>query len=281
MPLPGPCNLSHVCSHTTASTFEPQIIRIAFNSSRMWEQQTEDSPEPDSSYGATPAVLNDLLCQPRALRPMHRKLLGVLLACSLLQLYDSPWIQQQWRRDTLYLPTCPRDSRQLHQWYPHVLCTLSPKIIMKLHSDDIAAFGVLLMELEADDEAPWSEYDVEWPSETKSNRVRLARILRDWEEDVGDEYRQVGRACLDFESLVETFDHPDIESDLKCLAIVYKCILDPLFRYLVKDFGKTAQIFQGIPGPWGSLSAAINLSPSDAAKRCLFDDLETTRSDER
>jgi hypothetical protein len=247
----------------------------------MWDQLTEDNPEPECSYGASPTVLNDLLGQQRTLKPMHRKLLEVLLACSLLRLYDSPWIQEQLRRDTIYLPTCPRDSKQLQQWYPHVLCKLSRDAIMNLHSDDIAAFGVLIMELEADDEAAWSADDVEWPSETKSNRVRLARILKDWQCDVSDEYREVGRVCLDFESLVETFDHPNIASDLKYLAIIYKCILDPLFRSLVKDYGKTIHLFQGMPGPWGSLSAAMNLSPSDAAKRALFDDLETTRSDDR
>lgn len=137
------------------------------------------------------------------------------------------------------------------------------------------------MELEADYIAPWTEEDVEWPSDERSNRVRLARILKEWDDDINEDYRQIGRSCLDFESLVDTLDHGQLGPDTKHLAIIFKCVLDPLLRCLVKDFGKTAKLFQGIPGPWSSLSETVSITTSSVAKRSLFDDLDTTASDER
>ncbi|KAH8880243.1 hypothetical protein GQ53DRAFT_544815 [Thozetella sp. PMI_491] len=268
------------CACANAPEGEQPSLRVAFNSSDVWdpEDHYEDLWSP---IKLTPSLLDNLMRQRRTLKPMHRKLLGVFLACSLLQLYNSPWIQEQWERQTIHLPTLPKDMKQLAHWYPQVLCRLSPEAAKKLDSDDMAAFGVLLMELEADDLAPWTEDDVEWPSDEKSNRSRLARILREWEEDVGDEYRQVAKNCLDFQMLADSFEHSHLGPELGHLAILYKCVLDPLFRCLVKDFGKTAQLFQGIPGPWGGLSGAVNVSSSDIAKQSLFDDIETTESDER
>jgi hypothetical protein len=141
--------------------------------------------------------------------------------------------------------------------------------------DDIAAFGVLLMELVANEEASWDKDDVEYGLDGQSNSVRLARILEQWEEDLSDGYRRVGRACLKFESLVATFDDDEIGSDLKCFAIIYKFIVDPLFRCLLHEFGETYELFHGIRGPWCPLSAAVDLSPRRTAKLVLFDDLET------
>lgn len=148
-------------------------------------------------------------------------------------------------------------------------------------SDYMAAFGVLVMELEANDSAEWTEDDIDWEMGTRSNQVRLHRILQEWEETVRDDYRLVGEACYDFESLVETFDHPDVGPHLKYLAIVYKCILEPLFQILKKDFGANTQLFQGIPGPWGGLLASANWIPSKVAKRELFDDFDMAKSDKK
>ncbi|KAI9146885.1 Thermostable alkaline protease [Paramyrothecium foliicola] len=255
------------------------------NKINLWIAKQTKSSESEPTLNAKLALLDDILSHTRALKALHRKLLGVLLAASLLQLYDSPWIQQQWHRDTVLIPSDPRDlardMKRLQQWHPRILCTLSGHVVRKIQGEDIAAFGVLLMELEADEAADWTDEDTEWPSDVKSNRVRLARLLREWETVVSDEYRQIGRNCLDFENLSESFEHSRLGPEMKHLAILYKCILDPLFRCLVKDFGKAAQLFQGIPGPWATLSEALSISSLNVEKRCLFDEAETPRSDKR
>lgn len=272
------CNLGYICAQTATQGTESQIPHRAPNPSTEWEQMTEDDSEPESSISS---VLDDVLNERHTLSNMHRKLLGVLLACSLLQLYDTPWIQQQWRRDTLYLPPGRPCEEQLPHWHPQVNCTLSPRASRGIHGDDIAAFGILLMELEANDEAIWSDEDVDWLLQTKSNHSRLARILRVWKNDVREGYRKIGKACLDFENLVSGINDPMIPRDMSCLAVIYKSILDPLFRYLVDDFGDTRKLFRGIAGPWGNLSATVGLSSSHASKRALFDDFETTEDDKK
>ena len=137
------------------------------------------------------------------------------------------------------------------------------------------------MELEAGESAEWTEDDIDWEMGTRSNQVRLGRILEEWKETVRDDYRLVGKACHDFESLIETFDHPDVSDHLNYLAIVYKCILEPLFQILRRDFGSDAQLFQGIPSPRGDLSASANRIPSKVAKRELFDDFDMAKSDKK
>jgi hypothetical protein len=239
----------------------------------MWEYPTDSNAGFDSttSFGRDQYIaLDDLLTHQDHLTLKYRKLVGVLLAASLFQLSDSPWIEQHLGANTIFVP--PPDNTRLHQWCPRVTCTLVPKTVTGLQSDNIAAFGVLVLELEADRKADWTKVDNDWISGEKSNQVRLARILKTWEDLISDDYRGVAKACLEFDSLIENLDHPDIESDRKGLAVVYKCILEPLFRHTMKSFGNLTPLFKGMFGPGRSLSAPMSLSPSITAKRVLFDD---------
>jgi hypothetical protein len=147
-----------------------------------------------------------------------------------------------------------------------------PKKDTKLQSDNIAAFGVLVLELEANRKANWTPDDEDWLLGEKSNHVRLARILKSWEDLVSDDYRRVAKACLEFDSLTESLDHPDIVSERKGHAVIYKCILEPLFHHIMKSFGNLGPLFKGMFGPGRSLTSPMNISPSVTAKRVLFDD---------
>ncbi|KAL2155989.1 hypothetical protein VTH82DRAFT_733 [Thermothelomyces myriococcoides] len=93
------------------------------------------------------------------------------------------------------------------------LINISPNVTALpryLQSDSIAALGVLLLELEANRKASWVEEDEDLDSGEKSNSVRLARILHEWEDLISDDYRKVAEACLEFDRHVETLDHPRI-----------------------------------------------------------------------
>ncbi len=278
---------AQACVSATVPGCQLQMKHIAFNDTAMWEQHNAPNPESQCSTRTDPNGLKTLLgraapaADSRNFSLKHRKLLGYLLAFAMFQLYGSPWIRTQLCHDTVFLyPRSDRGSR-LNQWKPHVHCDLAPMENITNVSDYMAAFGVLLMELEADESAEWTKDDIDWEMGTRSNQVRLGRILKEWEERVRDDYRLVGKACHNFESLVETFDHPDVDPHLKYLAIVYKCILEPLFQVLKKDFGSDTRLFHGIPGPWGGLSTSANQIPSKVAKRELFDDFDMAKSDKK
>ncbi|KAI0977232.1 hypothetical protein F4678DRAFT_477323 [Xylaria arbuscula] len=261
--------LSNICSPSLPTEIASEHLHFAFNSHGVWEYPIDNSSGFDrNSYfdGDQYTALDKYLTHQDLLTPKFRKLVGVLLASSLFQLSDSPWIEQHLSPDTIFVPS--PNNAHLQAWCPRITCTILTKGETQMQSDHIAAFGVLVLELEADRQAPWTEMDNDWISGEKSNHVRLARILKSWEDLISDDYRGVAKACLEFDSLIESLDHPDIMPDRKALAIIYKCILEPLVRHLSKSFGRLSYLFQGRFGHGRSLVA----KPSAAAKRALFDD---------
>lgn len=261
-----------------------QICTDVASSLSIWENAFMNGPNP--SCGLTAFRICDLLkssttamCS-EALSLKHRKLLGVLLACSLVELHGTPWVQRQWRRDMIHLHRYPWDINQLHQLCLRIPCTLSHQPSLELDSETISAFGILIMELEANNQAKWDEEsDVDLEYGTLSNQIRLGRVLEEWEDDLTDSYRDIGQACYDFDSHVRTVSTQ--LGDERHLAVVHKCIVDPLFKSLITDFSSLYRLFEGKSGPWNRLSAAITLTPQKASKRVLFDDHETTASDKR
>lgn len=244
----------------------------------MWA--SNNGVELDSPLLGGEQSLDHLLTHKDGLTLKYRKLTGVLLAASMFQLSDSPWIKQHLEPECIFVPS--PDNKQLQQWCPRTLCTLVPKKDTRLRRDDIAAFGILVLELEADRKADWIASDEDWISGEKSNQVRLARILRTWTDLVSDDYRTVAKACLEFDSLIESLDRADIVPERRDLAIIYKCILEPLFRHFMKSFGNLGPLFNGMFGPSRSFTAPMNISPSITAKRVLFDDDDSlpTRDDQ-
>jgi hypothetical protein len=260
---------------------ETHSIHVAFNSISMWELSPDNITESGSPIpvsGEQSKALDDFLID-RSLKLKYRKLAGVLLASSLFQLSNSPWIEQYLGPDTIFVPS--PDRTQLHQWCPQVVCTLVPKDNTTLQNDVIAAFGVLILELMADRRAPWKDEDNDWLSGERSNHVRLARILRTWEDDVSANHREVAKVCLELESIVDSLDHRDIVPDHKSVAVIYKYILEPLFRDFATSFGNALHLLESTVGPWSSLAGPTSLSPSSTAKRVLFDDEETSNAAER
>jgi hypothetical protein len=215
------------------------------------------------------------------LKSQSRKLLEVLLACSLFQLYGTPWIQtQRWQWDKIYLHQYPNDRNLLHQVQPHMLCMLSkePEAANGIDSEAVAAFGILLMELESNEEASWEDVEDDLEFGAPSHQLRLGIALEKWAGHVCDGYRAIAQACHDFPSLVNMVESDEFGLQLKCRAVIYKCILHPLFNLLVTDHSATTALFKGIPGPWASLSTTISITPSKAAKQALFDDVEVEGS---
>ncbi|KAK4195218.1 subtilisin-like protein [Triangularia verruculosa] len=268
-PSPDLC-LDGICSIASSPTTEPKVTHVSFNSEGMWASSGAAGHDPRGLLDSRELSLDHYLNIRNSLALKYRKLAGVLLAVSMFQLNDSPWIQHHLGTECIFMPA--PDNKRSQQWCPRALCTLVRGSCPGLKSDSIAAFGVLVLELEAERKASWTEDDEDWITGEKSNHVRLARVLMTWEDCIMDDYRRVAKACLEFDSLIEGLDHPDIIPERKELAIIYKCILEPLFRLGVNSFGNLADTVKGLFGPGRSLTAPMDISQSVTAKRVLFDD---------
>lgn len=257
-----------------------EIQQVVFNSTGMWTmQQRIKAEQHHSQKKSMEQALDQLLADRYGLTKKYRKLAEVLLAACVFQLNESPWLEQYLRPDYLYVP--PLDKKRLRQWCPRLLCDLVPQSASGQQSDNIAAFGVLLLELEAHQQAFWTSEDEDWPSGEPSNSMRLIRILKEWEESVESVYRRVAKACLDFESLVQNLDHEDIEPEKKSIAIIYKCILEPLLEYTLISFPDLSPLFTNMFGPSRGLAAAMEITAVGTAKRALFDDDSNTKPEDR
>ncbi|RYP66887.1 hypothetical protein DL771_007544 [Monosporascus sp. 5C6A] len=154
-----------------------------------------------------------------------------------------------------------------HDWIP--ACFTRSRSL----PEDVAALGVLVLELETNQSAGWTDDDEDYDRATKSNKMRLSRILKEWKGDLTDIYHVVGSACFRFENLVEDFDHPKIDQSLKDLAILYKCIVNPLFQKLSSEFGEAERLFPEIR----RLSVPRRQKrPSTTGRLVLYDDREST-----
>ena len=236
----------------------------------MWASASNNGTGPDSTAPGGEELLDHLLTHRDGLALKYRKLAGVLLAASIVQLIDSPWIEQHLGSESIFVP--PPNNKRLQQWCPRVLCTLVQKKDTRLQSDNIAALGVLILELEAGRKANWAASDEHWMSGKRLNHLRLARILKSWEDLVSDEYRNVAMACLKFEKLIENFVHPDIGEEMNGVAVIYKCILEPLYLHIMKSFASLAPLFKGMFDPSRRSIAPINISTCIPTKWVLFDD---------
>jgi hypothetical protein len=247
------------------------VLHVSFNSQGMWPSDSGAVLDSHAYFNGEHS-LDHLLAQWNGLTPKYRKLAGVLLAASMFQLnlIDSPWIEEHLGREHIFVPT-PKD-KQLHHWCPLVLCNLVSQSLPNRPSDHIAAFGVTLLELEAGCKADWSEGDVEYGSTQRSHHVRLARILTSWKDLVDDNHRRVAKACLEFESRIESLDHPGIEPEKKALAVIYKFILEPLYQDAMKSFGNLACLFEDMFGRTCMVRAPMSIPTSATAERNLFDD---------
>lgn len=246
------------------------MLHVIFNSEGMWTYNDGGGGLHSSAPLRGEQSLEQILGDRKRLTPKYRKLASALLAACMFQLSDSPWIDQNLAPESIFVPDT--ESIEVQQWCPRVVCTLVPNISPRQQSDNIAAFGVLMLELETELKAGWEADDEDWQTGERSNSVRLARVLDSWKDYINDDYSEIAKACLEFDKLVRTLEHPDIVPERKGLAVIYKYILEPLFRHVVQSFGNLAPIFDGMFTAGHSLTAPIQISSSNTAKRELFDD---------
>ncbi|KAF4448622.1 subtilisin-like protein [Fusarium austroafricanum] len=274
-PLPQIFHSHQICSHTSSNGESADVLHVAFNSEGMWITNAEEELESPSISGSEQS-LEYHLTHKSGLTLKHRKLVSVLLAVSIFQLSDNPWVAQHLDPENIFLPS--PNNKYLQRWCPRIHYTLVSSQDTRLQSDNIVALGVLVMELEADCKAEWIPEDDDWDSGERSNRARLARMLRTWEDEISDDYRRIAKACLKFDDLVEKLKHPDIAEERKGLAIIYKCILEPLSQCVNLSFEGLSPLIKGMFGPGRSLVSPISIPLAVARKVILFDDDDSLSS---
>ncbi|KAH7218858.1 hypothetical protein DER44DRAFT_846806 [Fusarium oxysporum] len=280
-----------MCAHTTAAEYCNQTIRGCFSETMVWEDCV---PEPAlydlATATASANTLDHFLKGPSALAQCQymgrtrrldrvgRAIVGVFLACSLFRLCGSPWLQHGFEGESVFVLPNETAVRHIYYWRPHISCCLGPHPRPRSLPEDVAALGVLILELEANLLAGWTSDDEDYFTETKSNKARLYRILKEWKGDLTDFYRSIGSACFQFENLVETFEHPRVDPSLTSLAVLYKCIVNPLYQKLVSDYGEAQRLFQGTPG---FCIPIRQKRASGSGCLMLYDDGESTEPDKK
>ncbi|CVK98062.1 uncharacterized protein FMAN_12180 [Fusarium mangiferae] len=272
-----PFRSRQLCSTASSDGARSGVLGVSFDPEMMWVDSGGGVELP--SIVEHEESLNQHLTE-KSLKARYRKLASVLLAASVFQLSNSPWIEQRLELEHIYLP--PPVNKDLQQWCPRIHCTLESNQDRRLQSDNIAALGVLVMELEANGKASWSAGEADEVSGKGSNISRLTRILGDseWQSDVDDKYRQIAKACLEFNTLVDTLDQPRISADRKGLAIIYKKILVPLYDQLVDSFEECADLFDDILGPGRPLAPPVSKPLAVGERPILFDDEDDTPSEQ-
>ncbi|ESU17319.1 hypothetical protein FGSG_13789, partial [Fusarium graminearum PH-1] len=256
-PLEEIFSFGHICSPTPTDNAKADALNVAFNLEGMWITNSNTENEQHSLAGEQHS-LDYHLTHDTKLTLKQRRLVGVLLAVSLFKLSDSPWIQQHLYPDCIFVPSPA--TKQLRRWFPRIYCTLEPRQDAGLQSDKIAAFGILVLELEVNRRAYWVDDDTKPWNGKRSNRERLSQILYVWKDDVTDDYRRIADACLDFDNLVDDLHNSDIVTERKELAVIYRHILEPLFKCSMSSFGELKPIFEGMLG--GSRLLAPPMSKS-------------------
>lgn len=231
-------------------------IRGFLDETMVWENCVlKFAPYDPSTTNTSPSTLDHILLRPnnqpdtvpRKFTQISRNIFGVFLACSLFYLCGSPWLQHEFGRENIFVLPNETPIISSDKWRPHISCRFSHNGTSRLLPEDVAALGVLILELETSFTAGWTDEDEDYDTAARSNKMRLSRILREWKDDLKDCYYNIGLACFQFDTLVEDLDDLKIDQDLRSLAVLFKCVLSPLYQKLVTDFGATKDLFQGVP----------------------------------
>lgn len=263
-------------------------MQVAFNQDAIWDDENHDTETSCLPESMTDPTLHELLFPKHhnsssylaELEQRDRRVVELLIACSLLNLDKSRWVKLGFTVDTVSLRVTDT-LNSLERWKPHVSCSLA-----SLDGEDdenvaVLSFGLLLMEMEAKRLAKPEEEDTEWGSDRPSRDSMLKRVLEEWTGNVDDGYKDIATACLLFRQLSEKFYDPLLEQEQRRTAAMYKYILAPLYRLVTSSFRASSELFGEFPrsAPSPSLPAPRTGQPASSSGLELFDGKETTTPD--
>ncbi|KAL7899899.1 peptidase S8/S53 domain-containing protein [Trichoderma sp. TUCIM 5745] len=257
--LSHPINFSNLCkSDLDQCNYQAERLPCAqhqvlaangFEDTGVEQEATYDNKSQDDEIFDAPLgpTLRELTFRPgfhrnpqySKLEPHHKTELQFLIACSLLNLDGSHWIQSGLHGNTISLCAAQRTSDFLEFWQPYTTCILSAQNTEADENLAILSFGILLVETEAGEIASQIERGGNHNHNAEALRCILERTLREGAEGVGVSYKNIAGACLHFATHFETFYDPLIDGSdrrTKRSGAIYKYIVAPLFRLCTQRF---------------------------------------------
>lgn len=252
---------------------------LAFNETGIWDykhhpETLEASSSLCSQVQEHAHTISNVLPQ-KVFQLSDQRGIEISLASSLLHLTQNPWLQDSWKSDRIFLSQSqPLSVESAHtRWSPRIRGFLNPGIIQEADQyEEIASFGLLLMEIEAGKCLESAESNNGWDTEISATCVKLQTALDQWKANVEFPYREIASTCLEFATIVEGLYDPGIADNLRRNAAIYKHILEPLLRLSRKNHGDTMDhlrkfsLLLGLPAP-----NTTNL-PQTFPEITLFDD---------
>lgn len=229
----------------------PQIL---FDGGCLWHVSSKPS-----SLSATPALsiqanevdtsLASLLRGERKFRLKEKRILSVILANSLLQFCESPWLSKEWNKNHIsFFPSLETGGLDIQRPY------LSTKFqetdveeetdaLYRVHPNaSVLALGILLLEIELDTpierERGAEDLDEEGMPTVNTDHFAALRLFEGISDDFYLNHRQAVAACLncdfyDEESMEPSLDDPGFRQ------AVYNTIVRPLESELLSAYELT------------------------------------------
>ncbi|KAI0098771.1 hypothetical protein GGR51DRAFT_423139 [Nemania sp. FL0031] len=243
-----------------------------------WNDEIQNDGVPNPPQGTK---LRDFIVHtPSKMSRQEKGVVQLLLACSLLCLYKSNWVQMGFDTNAISVPVGKTGSDGLARWRPHISCSLETVDRRGNMDDAVLSFGMLLMEMEAGKAAEPTEEDRDWSRERFSQDSTLKRILKEWRGDVQDGYRAVATRCLKFSEKADGHHDPGLKAESQRIGAIYSYILAPLCYVVGQNFKDTPKLFNTIPNTAWDQPFPNNHGaslPWFTSEITLFDGTEVTR----
>ncbi|KAK6337071.1 hypothetical protein TWF718_009857 [Orbilia javanica] len=193
----------------------------------------------------------------------NRAEVPVLLARSMLHLYNTRWFQHLWDMDRLLLCADSHQSLEDRSVHPYLASTLSlsdgndtnyiPTSFLNENSCDplyrhelVLSFGLRLLEIESGMPFPATDQDrLDLDDEENGPQLvflTLQRALTKFEGkgQIEDGYYKIAKTCLDFHKILKKKPFRDIDASLRELVAIHNLIFSPLLQLLAKKFSGAA-----------------------------------------
>ena len=194
-----------LCSLLARYNDDHARLHLELDDDRLWQlpplmKQFGNSHE--GFYTSLGQLLHDSVSMSRK----QRRVLSVILAHSLVQLYGSPWLGSNWSKENIYFFSRTDHPEVLDLTQPYLSddsALLEPNREEKqgIHQyPSILSLGILLLELELGKplESQHNEEDLTNGSKNANTDLTTAmRMLNRYKDDVYEDYRAAVQGCLD------------------------------------------------------------------------------------
>jgi hypothetical protein len=231
--------IENLCSALSHQNAEPCCL--GYLDDEQWQYhiflsaQRQSLQSPQSSISLHQVLSGKSAPQPVAITPKDRYELAFLLSSSILQLYKTPWLNDNWTRDEIYLLYAIPEKALARNIYvsksfPKSQITLSAQAdpdLALIRNVSVFNLGLALLELTYGHPIEYyqSESDLRNGTRTAMTNMLIAqRLIGQIEEYEGKRYSDVVYRCIycDFGTRVASFENAEFRQKF------YKGVVVPL-----------------------------------------------------